>query len=167
MRCLYRVLGLSSHATKTEIKKQFYKLSKLYHPDLQGSEVDISWKKEKFTEISNAYSILMDDSLRRDYDKKNNAEHDVSYVYRPKPKQWYNQRSHEWESTRNKTESDKETVYYDLFAGRWDNVQKRTTFDQRRFEEQAKAMREEQYRVVRNRFIVIGAGIILYLLVSK
>lgn len=47
-----------------EIKKQFRRLSKQYHPDCAHGSSD----EEKFKDIQEAYSILSDDNKRREYD---------------------------------------------------------------------------------------------------
>ncbi|KAK3841347.1 MAG: hypothetical protein J3R72DRAFT_445276 [Linnemannia gamsii] len=60
----YERLGLTEDATKKEIKTQFYKLSKLHHPDKTASEAS----RLEFLSINEAYSILGDERKRRDYD---------------------------------------------------------------------------------------------------
>lgn len=64
----YNILGLNENSSKVDIKKKYRVLSLKYHPDRpDGNE-------EKFKEINKAYSILSDDSKRREYDntiKKN------------------------------------------------------------------------------------------------
>ncbi|KAF9586144.1 hypothetical protein BGW38_009229 [Lunasporangiospora selenospora] len=60
----YERLGLGREATKREIKTQFYKLSKLHHPDKNASQDS----RNEFLAINEAYSILGDDRQRRDYD---------------------------------------------------------------------------------------------------
>lgn len=50
-----KVLGVDKNATEEEIKKAYKKLAKQHHPDKGGSE-------EKFKEISQAYSQLMNGS---------------------------------------------------------------------------------------------------------
>ncbi|KAF9383758.1 hypothetical protein CPB97_006195 [Podila verticillata] len=60
----YELLGLSKEATKKEIKSQFYKLSKLHHPDKNNTEAS----HEEFLAINEAYSVLGNDRQRRDYD---------------------------------------------------------------------------------------------------
>lgn len=47
----YKALGLEYGATKSEIKKAFYKLAKVHHPDKGGNE-------KKFKEINEAYQHL-------------------------------------------------------------------------------------------------------------
>ncbi|KAG0361482.1 hypothetical protein BG005_008214 [Podila minutissima] len=60
----YELLGLSNEATKKEIKSQFYKLSKLHHPDKNDSDAS----RKEFLAINEAYSVLGNDRQRRDYD---------------------------------------------------------------------------------------------------
>ena len=59
----YSILGLNSNSTEKEIKKSYYKLSFTHHPDKGGDEVI-------FSEITEAYDILMDEKSREEYDKK-------------------------------------------------------------------------------------------------
>lgn len=59
----YQVLGLSVNASAQEIKKQFYVLSKKYHPDA-NQDVDPS----KYQQITEAYSVLSNEQKRRDFD---------------------------------------------------------------------------------------------------
>ena len=58
---LYDLLGVSTTATASEIKKAFRTLSKTAHPDKGGDE-------EKFKDIVEAYEILMNPHKRLTYD---------------------------------------------------------------------------------------------------
>lgn len=64
----YSILGISHNATKREIKRQFYKLSLNHHPDRQRNQSIET--KNHYQMIKDAYSILIDESLREEYDKK-------------------------------------------------------------------------------------------------
>lgn len=68
---LYSVLGVSKNATQDELKKQYRKLSKQYHPDMQNGKSDAEQKEaeEKFKDINAAYAVLSDDEKRRQYDQ--------------------------------------------------------------------------------------------------
>ena len=62
---LYKVLGVSKTATATEIKSQYRKLARKYHPDLNKNDKSAA---EKFKEVSAAYDILGDKDKRQKYD---------------------------------------------------------------------------------------------------
>lgn len=67
MRDFYRILGIPDNATLADIKSAYRRLAKQYHPDLNpGSKQS----EEKFKEILDAYTILSDDELRAQYDRK-------------------------------------------------------------------------------------------------
>ena len=55
---------MNPHASKSEIKKAFRRLSKLYHPDKNKGDEDAG---EKFKKINRAYEVLTDDHKREIY----------------------------------------------------------------------------------------------------
>lgn len=63
----YGRLGVSRHASLTEIKAAYRKLAKLHHPDAnpgdQGAE-------QRFKQIVEAYEILSDEEKRKAYDEQ-------------------------------------------------------------------------------------------------
>lgn len=61
----YAVLGVSASATQDEIKKQYRKLAKKFHPDANQSD---SKAADRFKEISEAYNVLGDAEKRKQYD---------------------------------------------------------------------------------------------------
>lgn len=67
MRNLYDILGVSQTATAAEIKTQYRKLARKYHPDLNKNDKSAA---EKFKEVSAAYDILGDKGKRQKYDNK-------------------------------------------------------------------------------------------------
>ncbi|MBR5599604.1 MAG: J domain-containing protein [Alphaproteobacteria bacterium] len=62
---LYDVLGVDKNASEVELKSQYRKLARKYHPDLNKDNKEAA---EKFKEISSAYDILGDKEKRKKYD---------------------------------------------------------------------------------------------------
>lgn len=62
----YGVLGVSDKATPEEIKKQYRRLAKQYHPDRNKSDAKSA---DRFKEISEAYQVLGDEKKRKQYDE--------------------------------------------------------------------------------------------------
>ena len=60
----YLVWGLTNDSSYMEIKNQYRKLAKQYHPDRNK---DCS--EEKMAEINKAYEVLSDEKLKAEYDK--------------------------------------------------------------------------------------------------
>lgn len=65
----YDVLGLKPFADPRDIKTAYRQLVKKYHPDANPAENKGAQGAEKFMEISRAYKVLSDPTLRIRYDK--------------------------------------------------------------------------------------------------
>ncbi|XP_072320203.1 dnaJ (Hsp40) homolog, subfamily C, member 30b [Eucyclogobius newberryi] len=62
----YDVLKVTPHATQSQIKTAYYKQSFIYHPDKNPGNVEAT---QIFSQISEAYSVLGNLTLRRKYDR--------------------------------------------------------------------------------------------------
>lgn len=61
----YGILGIEKTASQDDIKKQYRKLAKKFHPDVNPGN---KRAEEKFKEISEAYEVLGDEEKRKKYD---------------------------------------------------------------------------------------------------
>jgi DnaJ-class molecular chaperone len=58
----YKILEVNKNSSKSEIKKAYHRLARIYHPDRnKGNDI-------KFKELSKAYEILSDDQEKKSYD---------------------------------------------------------------------------------------------------
>lgn len=69
MKTLYEILGVEVDASKMDIKRAYFKLAKIHHPDKGGDS-------EKFSGIHRAYQVLMDDEKRTVYDETGTISED-------------------------------------------------------------------------------------------
>ena len=58
----YKILGVGEKVSNQEVKKAFRKLAKQHHPDSENGN------EEKFKEINEAYQVLSDESIKKEYD---------------------------------------------------------------------------------------------------
>ena len=70
---LYDILQINKNASQVEIKKAFHKLALQYHPDKNKDDPDA---ENKFKEINKAYSILSNETSRKEYDLYGNVNED-------------------------------------------------------------------------------------------
>jgi curved DNA-binding protein CbpA len=72
MRDYYRDMDLSVNATQDEIKGQYRRLAKQFHPDRNPNNPQA---EQRFKEVNEAYRVLSDESARIQYDFKREANY--------------------------------------------------------------------------------------------
>lgn len=73
----YKTLGLSSAATREEIRRAYRILARRYHPDVNPGKAT----EEKFRQISAAYEVLSDPEQRKQYDDECNVQETFSSAF--------------------------------------------------------------------------------------
>jgi DnaJ-class molecular chaperone len=63
---LYKTLGVTKDASKSDIDESYRRLARKYHPDLNQGDPSA---KERFQEVQHAAEILRDENKRRNYDE--------------------------------------------------------------------------------------------------
>lgn len=66
----YKILGLDKNASEQDIKKQYRRLAKKYHPDVSK----LNDTEERFKEINEAYDVLKDKTKKANYDRFGSPE---------------------------------------------------------------------------------------------
>lgn len=61
----YKILGVNKNATAAQIKKEYRKMARKYHPDVSKD----SNAEKKFKEVGEAYEVLKDPEKRKAYDQ--------------------------------------------------------------------------------------------------
>uniref|UniRef100_A0A3Q3FBR5 DnaJ homolog subfamily C member 30, mitochondrial n=1 Tax=Labrus bergylta TaxID=56723 RepID=A0A3Q3FBR5_9LABR len=78
----YEILEVTSDATQAQIKTAYYKQSFVYHPDRNaGSDA----ATVRFSEISEAYTVLGNKALKKKYDRGLLSQSDLTASVRPPP----------------------------------------------------------------------------------
>lgn len=160
----YEILEVSATATQAQIKTAYYKQSFIYHPDRNSGSEEAT---TRFSEISEAYTVLGSKALRKKYDRGLLSQSDLTATARPSAKDATGS------TTKRQQESRRSVVGQDIRGGIFDfdkfykshyNEQLQRQRDIKvRQEEMLKmkeeAMRDEQLR----RLMEVGVGVMLVL----
>lgn len=80
----YDILKVSPSATQAQIKTAYYKQSFIYHPDKNPG---VETATQRFSEISEAYTVLGNITLRRKYDRGLLSQSDLQSAGKPSSKE--------------------------------------------------------------------------------
>jgi molecular chaperone DnaJ len=78
MEDLYKILEVDRNATADQIKKSYRELAMKYHPDRNPGD---TVAEEKFKKISAAYSVLGDETKRKQYDMYGSTDNSSTSTY--------------------------------------------------------------------------------------
>lgn len=148
MENLYDILEVSQKASKEVIEKAYKTLAKKYHPDLQtdGSK---QLAEEKMKKINDAYSVLMDDTKREEYDRelqlKSQREVQEKIAREVQNNYQQAQSNHENQQEQQYYQSDQNENYDEQFS--WlDYYNRLTGREQRRIRKKIEREAKEDYR---------------------
>ena len=90
MKNYYEILEVNENASLEVIEKAYKALAKKYHPDSWPNDKRY-WAEDRFKEITEAYQVLSDDFMRREYNFKiginnNNIEDKYNNLYKENEK---------------------------------------------------------------------------------
>ncbi|XP_045173677.2 uncharacterized protein LOC123535181 [Mercenaria mercenaria] len=93
----YHILGVTPNCSAVTIKQAYYRLSKVYHPDVNKTKAAV----EKFHEITEAYEVLSSPSLKHSYDSgRSGHSHGLHRgVVRPHPVNFTARGPHQYRNT--------------------------------------------------------------------
>lgn len=80
MKDYYKILGIGSDATNTQVSKAYRKLAIKYHPDVNPDDPEAA---EKFKEIAEANEVLSDTQKRDHYDRTGSVDGEVNFDIDP------------------------------------------------------------------------------------
>lgn len=83
----YKILGVDKKASSDDIKKQYRRLARKYHPDVSSEQN----AEEKFKEVKEAYEVLKDDEKRKAYDQLGSSWQSGQGGFEPPPGWEFNQ----------------------------------------------------------------------------
>ena len=69
----YDILGAEENSSRREIERRYKRLASRHHPDRGGNE-------DRMKALNEAYRVLKDDSMRRDYDLQRSKPAEVAFV---------------------------------------------------------------------------------------
>jgi len=69
----YAILGAEENSSRQEIERSYKRLASRHHPDRGGNE-------DRMKALNEAYRVLKDDSMRRDYDSQRMKSAAVEFV---------------------------------------------------------------------------------------
>lgn len=86
----YQIIGVEANAPDAEVRKKFYARSMRYHPDRYHYVEEAEFKKlvtAIYKQISEAYNVLKDPKVRREYDQRLAADRVNNLRYRKEDQQ--------------------------------------------------------------------------------
>uniref|UniRef100_H3C6W2 DnaJ (Hsp40) homolog, subfamily C, member 30b n=1 Tax=Tetraodon nigroviridis TaxID=99883 RepID=H3C6W2_TETNG len=134
----YDILRVSPGATQSQIKTAYYKQSFIYHPDKNpGNQA----ARQRFSEVSEAYGVLGNVSLRRKYDRGILAPSDLRSPGGPSSKESAGPKGRPFSQSGAKVRFDFDAFYQAHYGEQLQREQSRRARRQQVQEQQKEALR--------------------------
>ena len=163
MQNYYEILGVSTNATEQEIRTSYIEKIKKYHPDTFDG--DKSFAEKQTSLITEAYTTLKDETLRKRYDLRNN-------ISSTSPKQTSNPQQQQHTNTKKKTErtqktkpqneQKEDTIKTDKKAKKQQKDQEKSTQNDKN---KAKKPKYTKKQLIEDIFIVVLSALLITILV--
>lgn len=167
----YDILKVTPNATQSQIKTAYYKQSFIYHPDKNPGNTDAT---RVFSEISEAYIVLGNITLRRKYDRGILSESDVRGAGKPSSKDstskatgstQHQQRAKQSTQRGGRPIYDFDAFYKAHYGDQLQREQELRAMKQRMREMEEKNMKARQQKMIFEIFVTVlfaSAGFLLY-----
>ncbi|KAM3594649.1 uncharacterized protein V6R79_011542 [Siganus canaliculatus] len=163
----YDILEVTPSATQTQIKTAYYKQSFIYHPDRNAGSDGATLR---FSEISEAYTVLGNKALRRKYDRGLLSQYDLVATAKPSGKDSSGGSSkQQTDRQRSVMGTDRRGGVYDFdkfFRAHYSEQLQREKDIRVRKEEMLKKKEETIAEMKMGRVMEIGVGLILAMAVT-
>lgn len=127
----YKTLGIAENAAPEEIKKQYRRLARKYHPDVSKENN----AEEKFKQVQEAYEVLKDPAKKRTYDQMRSQPHSAE-GFTPPPG-WEFQRGN-GDNAENQFDSAGFSEFFENLFGQQMRGRRQGTFKQRGADQHSK-----------------------------
>ena len=130
MKNYYEILEVSPNASYEVIEKAYRTLAKKYHPDIQPRD-KLYWAEVNFKEITEAYDVLSNPTLRKEYDMKLKYDNFNSQAnnFNQYPPQYDNNSYTEYNNSNNDVNASKQTSSKRGFGRKKDKVKREKVLD--------------------------------------
>lgn len=154
----YEILEVSPASTQAQIKTAYYKQSFVYHPDRNAGSDEAT---VRFSEISEAYTVLGNKSLRKKYDRGLLTASDLTGTARPSAKASGKQQTESKRSVMGRESQGGVFDFDEFFKSHYSEQLQRQRDIRVRKEEMLKKQQETVGDQKLGKFMEVGVGVLM------
>ena len=164
MQNYYEILGVSTNATEQEIRTSYIEKIKKYHPDTFDG--DKSFAEKQTSLITEAYTTLKDETLRKRYDLRNNiSSTSPKQTSNPQPQQQKpsaKKKTEKAQKTKPQNEQKEDTIKTDKKTKKQQKEQEKPVQNDKN---EAKKPKYTKKQLIEDIFIVVLSALLITILV--